>query len=191
MANSHASPLTLAQELKIHEQIGWSMIRCGTWETGEEIHINYSKEQRILYEKKDLKCIYDQFPRQVGINKGNFVEMVAKKSFEEQGYSVEIYYYLVRNKKKRERMPGFIKICHIFSEGKVRLLIAEAEKAFRSIGKKIASGDPDLFVYNENTGDCFFVEIKENDHVTDNQRILFPLIQKLLCPVFVARVIGE
>ncbi len=167
------------------------MIRCGTWETGEEILINYSKEQRILYEKKDLKCIYDQFPRQVGINKGNFVEMVAKKSFEEQGYSVEIYYYLVRNKKKRERMPGFIKICHIFSEGKVRLLIAEAEKAFRSIGKKIASGDPDLFVYNENTGDCFFVEIKENDHVTDNQRILFPLIQKLLCPVFVARVIGE
>jgi len=65
------------------------------------------------------------------------------------------------------------------------------EKAFRSIGKEIASGDPDLFVYNENTGDCFFVEIKEKDHVTDNQRILFPLIQKLLCPVFVARVIGE
>ena len=88
-------------------------------------------------------------------------------------------------------MPGFKKICHIFSEGKVRFLIAEADKAFRSIGKKIASGDPDLFVYNESAGDWFFVEIKENDQVTDNQRILFPLIEKLLCPVFVARVIEE
>jgi hypothetical protein len=167
------------------------MIHCGTWETGEEIQITYSKEQRILYQQKDLSCIYDQFPRQVGINKGNFVEMVSKKYFEEQGCNVEIYYYLVRNKKKRERMPAFKKICHIFSEDKVRLLIAEADKAFRSIGKKIASGDPDLFVYNESTGDWFFVEIKESDQVTDNQRILFPLIQKFLCPVFVARVIEK
>ena len=138
------------------------MIRCGTWETGEEVQITYSKEQRILYQQKNIRCIYPQFPRQVGINKGNFVEMVAKKYFEEQGYNVEIYYYLVRDKKKRERMPGFKKICHLFSEDKVRLLIAEADKAFRSIGKKIASGDPDLFVYNESRGDQFFVEIMEN-----------------------------
>ena len=165
------------------------MIRWGTWETKEEIQITYSREQRILYHQKDPRCIYDQFPRQVGINKGNFVEMVAKTYFEEQGSKVEIYYYLVRNKKKRESMPGFKKICHIFSERKVRLLITEADKAFRSIGKKIASGDPDLFVYNEITGDWFFVEIKENDQVTDNQRILFPIIQEFLCPVFVARVI--
>ena len=60
------------------------MICCGTWETGEEIQITYSKEQRILYQQKDSMCIYDQFPRQVGINKGNFVEMVVKKYFEEQ-----------------------------------------------------------------------------------------------------------
>ena len=85
-------------------------------------------------------------------------------------------------------MPGFMKICHVFGEPKVRLLVAEAEKAFRSIGKSVASGDPDLFVYNESTEDWFFVEVKENDWVTDNQRILFPLIQKLLCPVFIARV---
>jgi len=60
--------------------------------------------------------------------------MVAKKYFEEQGYNVEIYYYLVRNKNKRERMPGFKKICDIFSEGRVRLLIAEA------IGPSVLSG---------------------------------------------------
>ena len=81
-------------------------------------------------------------------DKGNFVEMVAKKYFEEQGYNIESYYYLVRNRNKREKMPEFSKICHISGEAKVRLLIAEADEAFRSIGKKIASGDPDLFVYN-------------------------------------------
>ena len=88
-------------------------------------------------------------------------------------------------------MAGFLKICHIFGEAKVRLLIAEADEVFRSIGKKIASGDPDLFVYNEHTGDRFFVEMKENDQITDNQKILFPLVQEFLCPVFIARVIDE
>jgi hypothetical protein len=164
------------------------MIECGTWETGDEIHITYPREQRILYEKKDKRCIYDQFPRQVGVNKGNFVEMVAKKYFEDRGYNVESFYYLVRNRNKREKMFGFKKICRIFSEPKVRLLIAEAESIFRFIGKKIASGDPDLFVYNESNGDRFFVEVKENDQITDNQKVLFPLIQKFLCPVFIARV---
>jgi hypothetical protein len=55
------------------------MIRCGTWGAGEEIQITYSKEQHRLYQQKDPSCIYQQFPRHVGINKGNFVEMVAKK----------------------------------------------------------------------------------------------------------------
>jgi hypothetical protein len=88
-------------------------------------------------------------------------------------------------------MPGFIKICHIFGEPKVRLLIAEAKNAFRSIGKTVAPGDPDLFVYNESMGDRFFVEVKENDQVTDNQKVLFPLIQEFLYPVFIVRVSGE
>jgi hypothetical protein len=138
-------------------------------------------------------------------------------------------------------MSGFKNICHIFSEGKVRLLIDEADKAFRSIGKNIASGDPDLFVYNESAGHRFFVEVKlpaascgasvtkqsgtaperdtrlrqgfgavtsrsiptascgasarrrvkGNDKITDNQKVLFPLIEKFLCPVFIARVIAK
>ena len=164
------------------------MIQCGSWETGEEIRISYSKKQRTLYNKKNKSCVYKQFERQVGINKGNFVEMVAKKYFEDHGYNVESYFYIVRNRNKRERMPGFKKICHIFGESQVRLLIAEADNVFRLLGKKISAGDPDLFVYNENTQDRFFVEVKENDDVTDNQKILFPLIQKFLCPVFIARV---
>ena len=164
------------------------MIDCGTWETGEEIKIYYTREQRILYDRKDSNCIYDQFERQVGINKGNFVEMVAKKFFKDDGYNVESYYYLVRNRKKRERMPGFKIICQTFGEKQVRLLIEEADKAFRSLGKRIASGDPDLFIYRNNGKENFFVEVKENDQITDNQKLLFPIIQKYLCPVYIARV---
>lgn len=67
--------------------------------------------------------------------------------------NVESYCYLVRNRNKHGRISGFKKICCIFGSEKVRLLIAEADRAFRSIGKKITSGDPDLFVYNENMGD--------------------------------------
>jgi hypothetical protein len=111
----------VSPRIKDTEEIGRLMIRCGTWETGEEIQITYSIKQPILCQQKDPRCIYDLFPRQIGINKGNFGEMVAKKYFEEQGYNVESYYYLVRNRNKRERMPGFKKSCHIFSEGKVRL----------------------------------------------------------------------
>jgi hypothetical protein len=51
-------------------------------------------------------------------------------------------------------MSGFKKICHIFGETQVRLLIAEADKAFRSIGKKIASGDPDLLRPHLKTPSC-------------------------------------
>ncbi len=162
-----------------------------TWETGYEISITYWRTQRELYRKKSPKCIYDQFERQVGINKGNFVEMVAKKFFEDRGSCVESFFYLVRNRKKRESMSGFKKILQIFGEKKVRQLISEADRAFRSSGKKIASGDPDLFVYNEQTEEYFFIEVKDKDQVTGNQRILFPLLQKHLCPVYVARVARE
>lgn len=82
------------------------MIRCGTWETGEEIQITYPKKQRNFYEKKDRRCIYDQFERQVGINKGNFVEMVATKYFQGQGYNVESYYYLVIIEISAKRCQG-------------------------------------------------------------------------------------
>jgi hypothetical protein len=92
--------------------------------------------------------------------------MVATKYFQGKGYNVESYYYLVKNRIKREKMSGFSKSCHIFGDAKVCLLIAQADEAFRSVGGKFASGDPDLFVYNEYTGDRFFVDVKENDQIT-------------------------
>ena len=154
------------------------------------IVITYDLQQRSLYKQKDKNCVYEQFERQVGANKGNFVEMVAKKYFENKGYCVESFYYLVRNRKKRERMSGFHKILEIFGETKVRKCIAEADAMFLSYGKKSAAGDPDLFVYrNRPSKDCFFVEVKENDKIQPNQHVLFPIIEKHLCPVYIAKVI--
>ena len=159
------------------------------WTPSRVIEISYEKEQREFYEKEDPRCVYEQFKRQVGINRGNFVEMVATKHFKDQGYSVESYYYLVRNRTKRESMSGFHKIIEIFGEPRVRKCIAEAEAVFLSYGKKSAAGDPDLFVYrNGAPRDSFFVEVKENDPIQPNQHILFPIIERHLCPVYVARV---
>ena len=153
------------------------------------IIITYNPEQRRLYDNNDKQCIYEQFERKVGINKGNFVEMVAKKYFVDKGYCVESFYYLVRNRTKREGMRGFHKIMEVFGEAQVRQCIAEADATFLSYGKKSAAGDPDLFVYrNGSARDCFFVEVKENDPIQPNQHILFPIIEKYLCPVYIARV---
>jgi hypothetical protein len=86
---------------------GRFMIRGGTWETGEEIQITYAKKQRNFYEKKDRRCIYDQFERQVGINKGNFVEMIATKYFQGQGYNnVESYYYKAGSRHNTNGLNG-------------------------------------------------------------------------------------
>lgn len=160
-----------------------------------DIFISYSIEQKALYRKKDNRCRYDQFERPVGINKhGNFVEMVSKKYFEDLGYKVESFFYLVRNKIKRERMLGFIKICKIFGEKRVRKLIKEAELTFSSLGKRICGGDPDLFVYDDEIDEAFFVEVKDkdnNDALNPNQKILFPIIEKHLCPVYIAKVYAK
>jgi len=82
------------------------MIRWGTWETKEEIQITYSREQRILYHQKDPRCIYDQFPRQVGINKSNFVEMVAKKYLRDKGIMLKSITTLseIREARKHARL---------------------------------------------------------------------------------------
>jgi len=57
-------------------------------------------------------------------------------------------------------------------------------------GKRRSGGDPDLFVLKDekNIWSCFFVEVKENDQITENQKALFPIIETYLCPVFIARV---
>lgn len=157
-----------------------------------EILIEYDHKQREYYVKKDKRCIYEQWRRPLGIHKAgrNFPVMVAKKYFQDHKFCVEDYFYLVRNKKKRETMEAFRRFCRIFGEDRVRKVIEKADRIFSSRGKRISGGDPDLFVFKNERQfwSCFFVEVKENDQITKNQKALFPILETYLCPVFIARV---
>jgi hypothetical protein len=167
------------------------MMRKSIWEKRPEILIEYDSKQREYY-KKNRHCIYEQWKIPKGIHKagGNFPVMVAKKYFQDRKYCVEDNFYLVRNRKKRESMEGFKRLCRIFGEQRIRRAIEKTDRIFSSRGKRVAGGDPDLFVFkNEKRfGPCFFVEVKENDQITENQKALFPILETYLCPVLIARV---
>lgn len=152
----------------------------------KEIPIAYSNNQKELYFKNSADCIYPFWRKNHGIHKTgrNFPVMVAKKFFMDLGYEVLDDYLLVRCPRKRIDNFGFKKLCKIFGEEKVQEVIYKAEH----ILNKQHGGDPDLFVYSKKKRDAFFVEVKENDKVTENQKKLFPIIEKCLAPVHVARV---
>ena len=161
------------------------------WEKRPEILIEYDPIQKEYYRKKDKRCIYEQWRRQLGIHKAgrNFPVMVAKKYFQDSKYCVEENFLLVRNRKKRKCNEGFKRLSKIFDE-RITTVIKKADKMFSSSNKRVAGGDPDLFVFKNETDfwPCFFVEVKENDQITENQKALFPLLETYLCPVFIARV---
>lgn len=162
------------------------------WEKRPELLIEYDSKQREYYEKKDKRCIYEQWRRQLGIHKAgrNFPVMVAKKYFQDNKYCIEDNFLLVRNRKKRESNEGFKRLRKIFGKDRVRKVIEEADRIFSFRGKRVAGGDPDLFVFKneKHFKSCFFVEVKENDQITENQKVLFPILETNLCPVFIARV---
>ena len=151
-----------------------------TWE--KEIVVTYPRKQKDLYKQDDPACIYEQWPSRVGIHKAgrNFPAMVAKKYFKDRGYEVLKQYYLVRCPKLRETNEGFRAICHMFGMEAMLNVLREASH--------LKGGDPDLFVYKEDLSEKFFVEVKEDDKLTENQLKLFPIIVKHLCPVYVVRV---
>jgi hypothetical protein len=149
----------------------------------QEVIIDYPLEERKLFIKNDGKCIYPTFPR-IGIHRtgGNFPAMVARKYYEDLGYLVLDRYLLVRCPRKRKNNDGFKILHRIFGEEKVNKTLADAKS------KKLKGGDPDLFVYKKDFSESFFVEVKENDELIQNQLILIPIIEKHLCPVYVVRV---
>jgi len=151
-----------------------------------EIPLAYPDIQRKLYFESNPRTVYPFWKRNVGIHKAgrNFPVMVAEKFFEDLGYKVLDCYLLVRQPRKRENNPGYKKLCRIFGEKKVKKVVGESKPSL----KVQPSGDPDLFVYKRKDKEFFFVEVKENDHLTENQENLFPIIEKYLAPVYVVRV---
>jgi hypothetical protein len=147
-----------------------------------EITIEYSPAQRTLYDNNDPSCIYPIWPCRIGIHKkgGNFPVMVVSKYYEDKGYTALARYLLVRCPNQREYNDGFRTICKIFGKEKM-LQVLQASRHLKG-------GDPDLFVYNKDFSECFFVEVKEKDNLILNQLALIPIIKKYLCPVYIVRV---
>jgi len=151
---------------------------------GDEIVVRYPRIQKELYKNEDPACIIPMWPHKIGIHQvdGNFAAMVVRKHFEDRGYSVLSSYLLVRCCRKRETDKGYHSLINCFGEDKINKVIEEAKKL------KLIGGDPDLFIYKEDNSKFFFAEAKDNDKVTKNQCALFPIIEKYLCPVVVARI---
>jgi hypothetical protein len=151
-----------------------------------EIPLAYPDIQRKLYFRINPRTVYPLWKRNVGIHKAgrNFPVMVAEKFFEDLGYKVLDRYLLVRQPRKREENPGYKKLCGIFGEKKVKKVVEESKPSL----KNQPGGDPDLFVYKRGDKEFFFVEVKENDRLTENPKNLFPIIEKYLAPVYVVRV---
>ena len=151
---------------------------------GEEMVIRYPKIQKELYKKEDPDCNIPMWPYKIGIHQedGNFAAMVVRKHFEDQGYLVLQNYLLVRCPRKRETDDGFHFLINLFGKENIDKVIEKANKL------KLRGGDPDLFVYKEDHSEFFFAEAKDTDKLRNNQSALFPIIERYLCPVKVARI---
>ena len=161
----------------------------GDFKNRPELIINYGRIQKINYFEHPELCIYSQWDKPWGIHKTgkNFPVMVTHKYFKDLHYNVFLSgakldgYTLVRYRKSRQKYPGYNQLQKIYSD-KIETVIKEANQ------NNLSGGDPDIFVSKNSLLDSFFVEVKENDGLTDNQIRLFPIIEKYLSPVLLVRI---
>ncbi len=164
----------------------------GDFTNRPELYVSYDKQQKNNYFNHPESCIYSQWDKPWGIHRigRNFPVMVAQKFLKDKNYNVFLSgaksdgYALVRYKKSRERYPGYQYLLKLFPD-KIKTVINEAHNT------NLIGGDPDIFVSKNLLSTSFFIEVKEKDDLTDNQTILFPIIEKYLCPVLLIRVIEK
>ena len=182
------------------------------WTPGSELLIQVLEEQKRLYDTDDPRCLYHDYcwPYRVGRHEsGEFPVVVVRKHFMDHGFRVFVSgqskmgidsYVLVMFPRARERRDrSYLNIVEAFGEDKVKAFIAIVEGEKQKAGFPRHGGDPDLFVLNlKKPRDRFFVEVKLEDltgrrryadKLNDQQRLVFPLIEKhLKCRVRLARV---
>lgn len=155
-----------------------------------EVVFKYNPLQKKYYKNGDSKCIYPQWRKTHGVQKGaaNFPAMVAKYQYEKKGYNVVDDYCLVRKPNQRSENEGYNLLCKIFGPSTVHEVICLSEALLCSKGMR-RGGDPDLFVYTSNFSESFFVEAKEPpDDIKKSQRIVMYFIKNLMCPVYIAKI---
>jgi hypothetical protein len=154
-----------------------------------EFYVSYEKVQKKNYFENQALCIYPQWDKPWGIHKKgkNFPVMVVKKFLLDKGYDVfpsgekENGYGLIRYRKSRQKYPAYPVLLKLFGENIASVISDAADN-------DIIGGDPDIFACKKPAPSAFFIEVKEDDHLNENQMKLFPIIEKYLCPVLLIRV---
>lgn len=168
-----------------------------------ELIVPYDPEQRALYEKDDPNSIFfsERWPSELRSGRqrdGRFPEIAVRSSLRALGFSVLISeprlphgqgFVLAHYARMRERNHDAYKLmCTHFAPEQIEEFNQQADEAkIRATGNR-GGGDPDLFVFRD-SGERFFVEVKEKDGLHRNQLVTFPLIESILgCVVRVARL---
>jgi GNAT superfamily N-acetyltransferase len=146
---------------------------------------------RANKETRPVASGYSAWPHRVGRGKyGEFPLVVVADHYRRLGYTVwfcepalEQYanpdfvgFMLVSYPGRRDRAhPAYKRMQEVFGEATVAKLNRAADAAKLKMGRR-GGGDPDLFVFKGRKR--FFVEVKWKDHITDKQRVTFPLIER-------------
>jgi len=154
-----------------------------------ELCIGYDEKQKTNYFDHLELCIYSQWDKPWGIHKTgkNFPVMVAQHFLKDKNYNVFLSgaksdgYALIRYRASRQKYPGYNYLVNLFAD-EIKSVITAASNS------NLSGGDPDIFVSKNSLSTSFFIEVKEDDNLTDNQIRLFPIIEKYLCPVLLIRV---
>jgi hypothetical protein len=170
-----------------------------------ELIVPYDPEERAKYENRDLSSIFHRkrygYPLNLwrGIyRRGRFPEVAVRASLKALGFSVLIsapdmpygggYILTHYAGKRRDRHPAFKRMRRWFSEAQIEELNRQCDAIKRQLSGNRGGGDPDLFVFSQ-SGDCFFVEVKDQDELREKQLVTFEKIAEVLeCDVLIARV---
>jgi hypothetical protein len=180
------------------------------WKPKFETVVQISQREFDLYARKDVRCVFHKYRHPVpkGIHhSGEFPVAVIRFLYKALGYqtwfsgqskSGRHTYLLTRLPgKRREDDAAYVRMKRAFGADVIGRFDKAAEELRRENHLKTAGGDPDLFVFHRADPKLrFFVEVKletftlpYRDDLGEQQRLLFPLIEKLLdCPVRIARV---
>jgi hypothetical protein len=172
---------------------------------GPELIVPYDPEQRDLYERNDSRSIYyaGRWPENLrrGRNRdGRFPEIAVRASFRALGFSVLISeprmpaaegFILAHFSGMRESVPphpAYARMFDYFDRAKIEEFNLAADAAKTAATGNRGGGDPDLFVFCK-SGRRYFVEVKDEEGLNENQRKTFPLIRSILdCEVLIARL---
>lgn len=182
------------------------------WIPGSEFTLRVSEAEKRLYKANDPRSVYHAYRwiYQKGRHKGGeFPVVVVRKHFMDQGYRVwvsgqsklgiDAFILVMFPGLRQNRDQSYLTMIEVFGEKKIDQFITIAEQEKKRYHLPRHGGDPDLFVLNPaKPNDKFFVEVKAEDFshmrhykddLNDQQRLVFPLIEKLLkCQVRLAKV---